>query len=168
MARKESGKMNLVVDSREKRPWSFPDGTNVRVGTVRQGDYSLDGDNTFAIERKSMKDFRGTVVREWDRFQRELIRMDRAGFCSKVIIVECDFADFCFKEIDDEVVAPEAGDDPVFTPELAARRVAELLVWNRTSVLFAHDEGIAAALAYQIFLQRSMQMSGKATLPRFN
>lgn len=160
--------MKVRIDTREKTPWVFPDGVETVVGTVRQGDYALDGDNTFGIERKSMKDFRGTVVREWDRFQRELVRMDRAGHPVKVIIVECDFADYCFSQDGDEVVPPEAGDDPVFTPSFAAMRVAELLVWNRTSVLFARDEGMAAALAYQILLQRSIQLTGRVTLPRFN
>ena len=160
--------MHVVIDKREQQPWVFPEGVKVSVGTIRQGDYALLGDNAFSIERKSLADFRGTVVRGWDRFQRELIRMDMAGFAQKVIIVEGDFADYCFTEMPDGegIEEPAAGLDDVFTPQLAARRVAELLIFHRTSVLFARDEGIAAALAFQILLQRQSQLTGVVKLPR--
>lgn len=158
--------MHVVIDTREKTPWEFPEGVETTVGTVRQGDYALRGDNAFSIERKSLADFRNTVVRDWDRFQRELIRMDLAGFASKVIIVEGDFADYCFAQTADGVAEPSAGIDEAFTPSLAARRVAELLIFYRTSILFAHDEGIAAALAFQILLQRQTQLKGIIKLPR--
>ena len=157
--------MHVVIDTREKQPWEFPEGVETSVGTVRQGDYALRGDNAFSIERKSLADFRNTVVRGWDRFQRELLRMDMAGFASKVIVVEGDFADYCFKQVDDGIEEPSAGIDDVFTPQLAARRVAELLIFHRTSILFAHDEGIAAALAFQILLQRQVQLTGIIKLP---
>ena len=158
--------MHVVIDTREKTPWDFPEGVETSVGTVRQGDYALRGDGCFAIERKSLRDFRDTVVREWDRFQRELIRMHLAGFAQKVVIVEGDFADYCFKQLDDGIAEPAAGTDEAFTPQLAARRVAELLVYHRTAVLFARDEGIAAALAFQILLQRAEQLHGVIKLPR--
>ena len=75
--------MTILVDSREQRPWSFPEGVTVRPrSTIRQGDYALDGDGTFSIERKSVTDFRGTVAGKaanWERFVRELRRMDDIG-----------------------------------------------------------------------------------------
>ena len=96
-----------------------------------------------------------------------MIRMDIAGFAQKVIVVEGDFADYCFKGLPDceGIEEPSAGIDDVFTPQLAARRVAELLIFHRTSILFAHDEGIAAALAFQILLQRQVQLTGIIKLP---
>lgn len=158
--------MHIVIDTRERLPWEFPEGVVTSVGTVRQGDYALRGDNAFSIERKSLADFRNTVVRDWDRFQRELLRMHLAGFSSKVIIVEGDFADYCFKEIQDGIEEPACGVDEAFTPQLAARRVAEITIFYRTSVLFARDAGIAAALAFQIFTQRQAQLTGIVKLPR--
>ena len=158
--------MHIVIDTREKQPWEFPEGVKTSVGTVRQGDYALAGDNAFSIERKSLADFRNTVVRGWDRFQRELLRMHLAGFASKVIIVEGDFADYCFAQTPDGIEEPSAGIDEVFTPALAARRVAEILVFYRTAVLFARDEGIAAALAFQVLLQRQVQLTGVVALPK--
>lgn len=160
--------MHIVIDTREKSPWVFPEGVETSVGTVRQGDYALAGDNAFSIERKSLADFRNTVVRGWDRFRREMIRMDLAGFAQKVIVVEGDFADYCFKELPDGegIEEPSAGADEVFTPSLAARRVAELTIFHRATVLFARDEGIAAALAFQILLQRQIQLTGIVKLPK--
>lgn len=158
--------MHIVIDTREQQPWTFPEGVETSVGTVRQGDYALAGDNAFSIERKSLADFRNTVVRGWDRFRREMLRMDMAGFAQKVIIVEGDFADYCFKEIPDGIEEPAAGIDEAFTPQLASRRVAELTIFHRASVLFARDEGIAAALAFQILLQRQIQLTGIAKLPK--
>ena len=160
--------MTIRVDTREKAPWSFPEGTKTVVGTVHQGDYAVEGDNTFAIERKSLKDFRNTVVREWDRFCRELHRMDLCGFATKVVIVEGNFSDYCFLEGKDGfgVEYPSCGDDPVFTPQMAAMRVAELLVWHRCAVLFAQDEGIAAAMAFQILLQRNEQLKGMVRITK--
>ena len=158
--------MHIVIDTREKTPWEFPEGVQTPVGTVRQGDYALWGDNAFSIERKSLADFRNTVVRDWERLQRELLRMDLAGFASKVIIVEGDFADYCFSQTEDGIIEPSAGLDETFTPQLAARRVAELIIFHRANVLFAHDEAIAAALAFQILLQRQSQLSGIVKLPR--
>lgn len=159
--------MKVRIDTREKTPWAFPEGVETVVGTVHQGDYAVDGDNCFAIERKSLSDFRNTVVREWDRFCRELHRMDLCGFASKVVIVEGDFADYCFSTDPDGCVAdPSCGVDPAFTPQMAAMRVAELIVWHRCAVLFAHDEGVAAAMAFQILLQRSEQMKGRVKVTK--
>ena len=158
--------MHIVIDTREKLPWMFPEGVETSVGTVRQGDYALRGDNAFSIERKSLADFRNTVLRDWDRFQRELLRMSLAGFAAKVIIVEGDFADYCFKGLPDGIEEPAAGNDEQFTPQLAARRVAELVIFHRATVLFARDEGIAAALAFQILLQRQVQLTGIVKIPR--
>lgn len=158
--------MTIRIDTREKAPWSFPPGVSTTVGTVHQGDYAVDGDNTFAIERKSLQDFRNTVVREWERFKKELRRMDLCGFPVKVIIVEGDFADYCFTSDGEGVRPPSCGVDPAFTPQLAALRVAELMVWHRCAVLFARDEGMSAALAFQILLQRNEQLRGMARADR--
>ena len=159
--------MTILVDSREKHPWAFPE--NVRVvprSTIRQGDYALEGDGTFSIERKSLKDFRNTVAGKaaaWERFVRELRRMDEIGCPQKVVIVEGNVEDYLFKEVRNEagivvnVREPECDADPVFL----LSRVAELAVIYRTAVLFAADEAVAAALAYHVFCKRMVQLGGK-------
>ena len=65
--------MEIVIDSREQQPWHFsPELVRVSRGTVRTGDYCVKGDRLFAIERKSLNDFVGTISTGWERFQREI------------------------------------------------------------------------------------------------
>lgn len=150
--------MRVIFDTREKHPWAFPPGVEMRPGTLKQGDYALEGDNTFSVERKSAQDFRNTVTGAWDRFVRELRRMDDVGNPQKIIIVEGDLSAYLFKETDAGLQDPECDCDPV----LLMARIAELTLVYRTAVLFARDEGSAAALAYHIFCKRLCQLSGKA------
>ena len=152
--------MTILVDSREQRPWSFPEGVTVRPrSTIRQGDYALDGDGTFSIERKSVTDFRGTVAGKsanWERFVRELRRMDDIGCPQKVIIVEGNVEDYLFREKDGRL-EQDVDCDPVYL----LSRVAELTLMHRTAVLFAADAAVGAALAYHIFCKRMVQLGGK-------
>ena len=60
----------IIIDTREQRPWVFPAYAAVRVGTLKQGDYALEGDDRYAIERKSLEDFIGTIFSGWERFKR--------------------------------------------------------------------------------------------------
>jgi len=152
--------VTIICDTREQRPWAFPDGVDVRVGTIRQGDYALDGDNTFSIERKSVNDLIGTIFSGWDRFQRELRRMDDCGFATKVIIVEGDFDACCYLATERGIREPQH-DHPKIGPEELCGRLAELIVRHRCCVLFARDEGTAAAMAFHIFCKRMGQLNGK-------
>ncbi len=82
----------VVVDSREQEPYSFSD----RVVTVRRalpaGDYSLAGlEQSVAIERKSAEDFVHTLIRERERFRRELLKL--ATYERYCIVVEAGMGD---------------------------------------------------------------------------
>ncbi len=83
----------VVVDTREQLPYQFdPE----RVSTVRRalpaGDYSLVGFETrAAIERKSLDDFVGTVIRARFRFEHELLSL--AGYELGCVVVEASMAD---------------------------------------------------------------------------
>lgn len=154
--------MTVIIDQKEKEPWTFPEGVKVEVADLRQGDYALKGDGTFSIERKSLKDFIGTVgTTDWARFQREMHRMDIIGTHHKVIIVEGDFASFLFHEDENGTIKEPEHDRVNFTPQLACKRIAELTVYYRASVLFAADPGSAAALAFHIFTCRQLQIGGR-------
>ena len=66
--------MVVVVDTREQEPYAFDPAL---ITTVRQalpvGDYSIEGyEASVAAERKSLEDFVSSVVRERERFGREL------------------------------------------------------------------------------------------------
>jgi len=80
--------MRVVVDTREQSPWTF-EGQSIE--TVRSkldtGDYSVEGlTNRVTIERKSLADWTGTVLRDRARFYRELERMRAFDF--RCVIIE--------------------------------------------------------------------------------
>jgi len=82
--------MIVVIDSREKHPYSFS------FPTVRRkldaGDYSIEGfEAVAAIERKEINDYVQTVIYQKDRFKKELAKMAR--YRLKAIVVEASMAD---------------------------------------------------------------------------
>ncbi len=80
--------MQVIVDTREQTPWTFEDQpiTTVRA-KLDSGDYSLPGlEHRVAIERKSLDDWTGTVMRERARFYRELERLRAFEF--RCVIIE--------------------------------------------------------------------------------
>ena len=88
----------IIIDTREQKPFDFPLNVPIKRATLKTGDYAIEGDNFFSIERKSKADFIGTIFHDWARFKRELQRMDESRFVAKVIVVEADFTDFLFTE----------------------------------------------------------------------
>lgn len=66
--------MQVVVDTREQQPWSFEgQGLHLVRAKLDAGDYSVVGlEHRVAIERKSLDDWTGTVLRDRARFYREL------------------------------------------------------------------------------------------------
>ena len=152
--------MRIVVDTREQTPWTFPPWVQVSRGTLPTGDYALAGDG-WAIERKGLDDFLGTVSTGWDRFLREIGRMD--GWAAKVVVVEVDFAACCFCETLDGIISPRHS-HPMLTPRFIASRIAELTMMG-VSVLFAGDPGQAAALAYHLLRRREMELMMKGGQP---
>ncbi len=148
--------MKIVVDTREQTPWAFPCDLAESVrGTLTEGDYALEGDDGFAIERKSLSDFLGTISTGWERFKRELNRMDAKGFPTKVIIVEGDISSLFFGPN----CEPPQHDHPHLTPQFVAKRIAQLTYDRRCSVLFACSAPIAAGLATQIFRRREKEIN---------
>jgi ERCC4-type nuclease len=148
--------ISVVIDSREKRPWAFPiELVNSSIGTLPTGDYSLAGDASFAIERKSLDDFLGTIGGGWERFLREIGRMDR--FDAKVIIIEGNFEQVCF---DYRTDAAPAHNHPRLTPQFVSKRIAELTMMN-VSVLFAGNAIYASGLAYAILKERFYELKNR-------
>ena len=110
----------------------------------------------FAVERKELNDFLGTMSSGWERFQRELIRME--SFPARIVIVEGDFEECCFSGYGDNLTPPQHNHQNL-TPQFVARRIAELALQG-VSVIFAGDAQLAAALAYRIFVRRYDQIRG--------
>ncbi len=145
--------MQIIVDTREQRAWSFPPQVEVEAGTIKSGDYAIKGDEEkFAIERKSAADFVGTLATGWPRFVREINRMEKAGFPAKIIIIEANFEEFCFNYHQGRIIAPDH-EHVRCSPAFIMKRIAQLSMRN-VSVLFAGNPELASALALRIFFER--------------
>jgi len=77
----------IVVDSREQCPLVFSRLQAIR-GSLQTGDYSFaGGEETFAVERKSVPDLVGCCVGEnRERFERELHRLRGFNFARLLIV----------------------------------------------------------------------------------
>ena len=148
--------MRITIDTREQTPWSFPAFVETERGTLSAGDYALHGD-AWALERKSLDDFLGTVSTGWERFGRELDRMPWE--MAKVVIVEADFAACCFRATDSGAIVGPEHSHPMLSPSFAAMRIAELTMAG-VAVLFAGNAGQAAALAYHLLRRRELEIGG--------
>jgi hypothetical protein len=154
--------LHIVIDTREQSPWAWaPSDATTEIKALVAGDYALREDCErvrgrqalavrFSIERKSLDDFLGTISTGYERFQRELVRME--SFPARVIIVEGNFADVCFKEAADGIIPPPHN-HPDLRPSFVARRIAELTMQG-VSVLLAGDAQLAAGMAFRIFKRR--------------
>lgn len=77
--------MVILVDQREKQPWTFRDictrcdclNIQTKTSHLSAGDYTLEGcQHRVAIERKSPKDIYITLQQHFARFDREFTRMN--------------------------------------------------------------------------------------------
>jgi len=86
-------RVTFIVDTREQEPLSFdPERVVVARRAISAGDYSLEGhEDSVAVERKSLADFVSTVIRDRERFHKELKRL--AQYQAACIVVEADLAD---------------------------------------------------------------------------
>lgn len=149
-----TGGFTIRVDTREQTPLDFsPWCLSVR-GTVPFYDYALDGDEgNFAVERKSLDDFVGSVVMQ-ERLTRELAKRDRArqaGMAAAWYVVEADWCQlktYQFSRFTSGRV--HAG--------LLFRRWRELEVHHGIHVTFAHDPAEAAFATYLLLKSRHEQI----------
>jgi hypothetical protein len=154
--------LRIVIDTREQSPWAWdPSDAVTEVRALVAGDYALASDCEpvrgreslavrFAVERKSLDDFLGTISAGWDRFQRELDRM--SAFPARVVIVEGNFSECCFSG-GEGCVIPPPHNHPALRPCFVGRRIAELTMMG-VSVLFAGNADLASGLAYRVFRRR--------------
>ena len=80
--------MRIIVDTREQVPWTFEgQGFELVRAKLDAGDYSVEGlEGRVAIERKSLTDWIGTVMRSRARFYKELELLRAYDF--RAVVVE--------------------------------------------------------------------------------
>ncbi len=149
--------LRIIIDTREQTPWHFPDyvATTSR-GTLKTGDYALEGDTGFGVERKSLQDFVSTVASGWERFNREIDRMEY--WVAKPIVVEGCFRELCF-QFDGKVLTGPQHESYKLTPPFLIRRISELTMRGCT-VLFCDDAELAAVMAADLLRRRNEQING--------
>ncbi len=83
----------LIIDTREQEPYEFdPETVEVKRQALVAGDYSIDGfEDQVCIERKSLQDYVQSVIKQRDRFLREVKKLTEMPHCC--IVVECDLSD---------------------------------------------------------------------------
>lgn len=91
----------VIVDSREQAPFHFnaiktDEGRDLIVPLVHRGltsgDYSIDGFETLiSIERKSLRDFYGSISSGRERFEREIQRLNEMRVA--YVVIEADWND---------------------------------------------------------------------------
>jgi len=147
--------LDIVIDNREQSPWHFPEHVaSTSWGTINAGDYAIKGDEErFAIERKSMNDFVGTISSGWERFCRELDRMSAKQFPARIIIIEGDYEACCFRHSAGGQILSPSHNHPRIEPAFVQKRIAELSMMQ-VCVLFGGDSVLAAGLAFSIFKRR--------------
>lgn len=141
--------LRIIVDTREQTPLAFPEHlASTRRAKLDAGDYALEEDFSFAIERKSLDDYVATITgsQSWPRFQRELYRMAEAGYPARVVIVEGSQAD----------ILSHAYASPRVQPAFVLKRTAELILAG-VVIHFAEDAELAAGMVYSILRERAKE-----------
>ncbi len=76
----------IIIDTREQKPFEFPDGVPTIVSGLRAGDYSIVGfQEQVSIERKSLADLYQTCGKGHERFERELDKLSHYRYSAVVI-----------------------------------------------------------------------------------
>ena len=89
----EPDRITVVVDTREQEPYHFdPERVTATRRALPAGDYTLEGwEDQVAVERKTLEDLVGMVIRSRKRFRKELERL--AEFKAACVVVEADLSD---------------------------------------------------------------------------
>lgn len=156
---KETVYANVIIDSREKKPWDFSDGLpsdffvkGSEIKALPCGDYSLEGfsdTNGIIIERKnSLEEIIGNFGKNWDRFQNELDKL--AQYKRAYIIVEDDLRDSFARYA---VRNPLKGKYFTLSPDFILKRVCEIdYKWN-VKTLFLSNKYFAKKYVCNMFKQ---------------
>jgi len=151
--------VSVVVDTREKDPWTFegelPSNLHIKKtysDKLEAGDYTIVGydlegdDYGVVIERKnSLEEFIGNIGRGWDRFKVELEKMSKYRIAA--IIIEDDLKDSFAK------YKSKKGYGKYFnvSPNFIVKRISEIKSRYGVSTYFMSNKYFAQRLACNLF-----------------
>lgn len=148
--------LTIRIDTREQRPLIFIDDNVSSIRScVHVFDYAVDGDEYFAVERKSLQDFISSVAMQdnWDREIKKIKRARQAGIEPVYYVVEANFNDI---------------ERYPFRKFFKTGKVTAGFIWKRwrtlcynyrVNVIFAGDEAGAARAIMLILKSRNEELS---------
>lgn len=153
-------RLSITIDTREQRPWAFPEhAADVSRGTIPVGDYALTGDEkNYAVERKSLDDYVGSISTTWDEFRVRFQKMRKGQWPSMVCIIEANFADTCFRDVQGVIAEPNHN-HPKVSPQFIRARTCELLYYG-AGIFFAGSPELAAAVCWRVLYERQCRLDG--------
>lgn len=133
--------LHIVIDTREQRNWTFaPAQVVVSRKALPAGDYSLAGlEHRIALERKSLGDLVNTVIHDWLRFRKELVRL--SGYDVAAVVVEANLEQVFRHEYESEAL-----------PASVLGRCNAIFLDHGIPVLWWSDWKTAAEMAHRFLL----------------
>ncbi len=136
--------LNIIVDTREQNPISFPKNVFVVNEKLDVGDYALASRKIkLSIERKSLPDFIGTLSSGYERFVREVQRAENAGVKLIVLVEENIIQAMSFNYHPDHYGQ--------VTPEFIFHKMRQLCrTFDNIQFLFAYPKNEIPQIAYKL------------------
>lgn len=142
--------MRIIVDTREQAPWTF-EGQSVTTkrAKLEAGDYSVEGlERRVAIERKSIDDWTGTVIRDRVRFYKELELLRALDF--RCVIIETGVREIMAGQFKSQA-----------TPAAVLGFIAEVVVAQSVPVYLAGTRAEAQILAGAFLAMAAKKLRGE-------
>ena len=134
--------VTFLIDTREQQPYEFDlETVEVKRQALVAGDYSIDGfEDQVCIERKSLQDYVQSVIKQRDRFLREVKKLTEMPHCC--IVVECDLSDVMGKRYRSGV-----------HPNSVLGATLSLMIDHKVPVCFCSDRQLAKTFT-EMYLKR--------------
>lgn len=132
----------IIVDTREQEPYEFdPETVDVKRRALTAGDYSLNGfEDQACIERKSLPDYVQSVIKQRDRFLKEVKKLSEIPH--SCVVVECDLSDIMGKRYRSGV-----------HPNSVLGATLSLMIDHKIPVCFCSDRQLARTFT-EMYLKR--------------
>ena len=134
--------VTFLIDTREQQPYEFDlETVEVKRQALVAGDYSIDGfEDQVCIERKSLQDYVQSVIKQRDRFLREVKKLTEMPH--SCIVVECDLSDVMGKRYRSGV-----------HPNSVLGATLSLMIDHKVPVCFCSDRQLAKTFT-EMYLKR--------------